>query len=92
MGVEYSLLNQTKREQLTFAYMPVGRKREIAGNPASAALVAWYMLEHPQDEIRFVSDSDGEWPFKVRNRDETFGYLDVTNSLAVFKRYQKYLA
>ncbi len=56
MGVYYTLVNLTKKEQICFENLPVANKREIAGNPASAAIVSWYLLENAGDTIFFVGD------------------------------------
>lgn len=62
MGTGYILINQTKREQITFAHLPATTAREIAGQPSAAAVVAWYMLHNQGDQITFMSDTHGEWP------------------------------
>ena len=62
MGVGYILVNQTKCEQVTFAHLPANTAQEIAGQPAAAAVVAWYLLHNQGDQIAFVSDTYGEWP------------------------------
>ncbi len=81
MGVEYQLVNQTKKEIISFSHLPVGKMRELSGNPVSAAMVTWYMLKNQGDMIQFVSDSNGEWPFSEGDPNDMFQYKDVTNSL-----------
>lgn len=78
MGVEYILVNLTKREQISFIHMAGSKMRELAGNPAQAAVVTWYMLNNRGDEIQFVSDSDGEWPFRHGQRGDKDHFQDVT--------------
>jgi hypothetical protein len=69
MGVGYILVNQTKCEQITFAHLPANTAREIAGQPVAAAVVAWYLLHNQGDQIAFVSDTHGEWPFPGKKPD-----------------------
>lgn len=78
MGVEYTLINLTKREQISFIHMAGSKMRELAGNPAQAAVVTWYMLHNQGDEIQFVSDSYGEWPFRRGQRGDELQFRDVT--------------
>lgn len=56
MALQYELVNATKRERLSLSALPGRTKHDIAGNPAAAAIVAWYMMEHPRDRITFVTD------------------------------------
>jgi len=81
MGVLYTLVNQTKKETINFSHLPVGKMREIAGNPASAAVVAWYLLTNPGDDIQFVSDTYDDWPFISGKRDDYLNYPDKTEQL-----------
>ncbi len=92
MGVYYILVNQTRREQIDFIHIPVGTKREIAGNPVSAAMVAWYLLEHLGDEIAFITDCDGDWPFKTGKRADLILYPDRTEELVLSLVHQGILA
>ena len=78
MGVCYSLVNRTRRELIVFAHIPAHKKRELAGNPISAAVTTWYLLEHRGDQIGFVSDEDGDWPFETGSAIELSGYAEVT--------------
>jgi len=57
MGVGYFLVNLSKHEQITFAHLPVNTAKEICGNPVSAAIVSWYLIQHVNDSIRFVEDN-----------------------------------
>lgn len=74
MSVEYILINKSKKQQIAFYHLPVGKAKEISGNPVSAAIVTWYLLKNSGDEIRFISYDDSA--FK-----DTFEYLDVTDSI-----------
>ena len=62
MEAYYTLVNLTKREQISFEKLPVAKRHEIAGNPASAAIVSWYLLENSGDKIGFVCDDDSSFP------------------------------
>ena len=81
MGVGYILVNQTRREQVMFLHVAASKAREIAGNPAAAAITAWYLLQNAGDSIAFVSDTYGEWPFPTGCRDDLHDYVDVTARL-----------
>lgn len=74
MGVEYVLINRSKKQQVAFYHLPVGKAKEISGNPVSAAIVTWYLLNNSGDEIQFISYEDPA--FK-----EIFDFLDVTDSV-----------
>ena len=63
MGIEFELVNQTKKELISFCHLNGSKKRELAGGSAQSALVTWYLLQNQGDEIQFVSDSDSDWPF-----------------------------
>ncbi len=78
MSVEYILVNQTKKEIISFIHMNGSKKRELAGNAPQAAVVTWYLIENQGDLIQFISDTYGEWPFKSGSRDELCSYNDVT--------------
>lgn len=79
MSVGYTLVNATRREQIAFRHLPASSKREIAGHPAAAAVVAWYLLEHPGDAIAFVNDHDDAWPFAIGAFDDLSDYADMTD-------------
>lgn len=81
MGVEYILVNKTKKEFISFAHLNGSKMREITGNPAQSAIVSWYLLSNQGDEIQFVSDTYNDWPFKSGNRKEAWNYLDKTEDL-----------
>lgn len=83
MGVEYILVNQTRRELISFAHIPAAKKRELAGCPISAAITTWYLLEHAGDSIAFVSDTYGEWPFKSGTPGDISAYRDVTDEVVL---------
>jgi hypothetical protein len=52
--------------------------RELAGNPAQAALVTWYLLNNQGDSIQFLSDTYDDWPFSSGQRNDVTAYEDVT--------------
>ena len=58
MGTTYTLVNETKKECITYAHLPASGAREIAGCPAAASISTWYLLRNLGDTIRFVSDQD----------------------------------
>ncbi|WNO11656.1 hypothetical protein [Teredinibacter sp. KSP-S5-2] len=79
MGVEYVLVNQSKKEVISFSHLNGSKKRELAGNPPQSAIVTWYLLENQGDLIQFVSDTFGEWPFLKGSSKDVQTYKDVTN-------------
>ena len=83
MGAEYVLVNQTKKEQVSFAHLNGAKLRELVGNAAQSAIVTWYLLNNQGDEIQFVSDTYNDWPFKTGGRDEAFKYPDRTDELVM---------
>lgn len=80
MGVEYSLVNISKREYISFEHMAGSKARELAGNPAQAAVVTWYLLHNQGDAIQFVSDTYGEWPFSSGQPSDISQFKDVTST------------
>lgn len=82
MALQYELVNATKSERLSLAVLAGRTKHDIAGNPAAAAIVAWYMMEHPRDRITFVTDDIGDthpaWPLRGVTKAELERYRDVT--------------
>jgi hypothetical protein len=81
MGVGYLLINNTRSECITFAHLPASKACELAGNPVAAAVTTWYLLEHCGDQIAFVSDTYGEWPFSNGKREDLSEYTDMTNAV-----------
>ncbi|MEP2446811.1 MAG: hypothetical protein ABJI69_06250 [Balneola sp.] len=81
MGVSYILVNYTKKEYVIFDKVPASKARELAGNPASAAISTWYMLNNIGDDISFISDTHNEWPFPEGSRDDLVNYKEVTNEI-----------
>lgn len=81
MGVEYTLVNETKKEIISFVHLNGSKKRELTGNPAQAAIVTWYLLNNQGDEIQFVSDSYEDWPFQSGSKEEAWNYPDKTEEL-----------
>ena len=80
MGVWYRLVNVSKGEQITFHQLPTQKPCELAGNPASAAIVCWYLLKNAGDRIGFVSDDLAEWPFDSSSLAASRDFPDVTES------------
>ncbi|WP_431484689.1 hypothetical protein [Pseudomonas solani] len=56
MSVSYTLWNATKRERISFMHINASTAREIAGQPAAAAIVAWYLIQNPGDEISILPE------------------------------------
>lgn len=81
MGVGYALVNHSRAEIIGFAHIPASMKRELAGHAVAAAIVTWYLLEHPGDAIAFVSDTHDDWPFPSGNRADLAAYTDVTDTV-----------
>lgn len=79
MSVTYQLVNVTKRERIIFDRLPVWTILEITGNPASAAIVTWYLFQNSGDRIGFVPIEYEEWPFETGSYEESNDYVDVTN-------------
>ena len=79
MGVGHILVNRTRREQIMFMHVGASSAREIAGNPAAAAITTWYLLQHPGDDISFVTDTLGDWPFLSGSRSDLHSYAEVTD-------------
>lgn len=75
MGIYHTLVNLTKKERISFAKLPVSKEREIAGNPAAAAIVAWYLLRNSGDSIGFFGD-ESESPFPGINYRDICKYPD----------------
>jgi hypothetical protein len=78
MSVGNYLVNASRREAIYFNNVDASTRAEIAGSPAAAAIVAWYMLTHQGDQISFVSDANSDWPFARGSRDDLRNYPDVT--------------
>ena len=81
MGVSYSLVNNSRREVIVYQHLPASSKKEIAGCAEAAAVVAWYMLEHPGDEVAFVDDIYGRWPFRTGSAGDLVGFREVTDEV-----------
>lgn len=81
MGVEYTLVNETKKEMVSFAHLNGSKKKELTGNHAQSAIVTWYLLKNQGDQIQFVSDTLGEWPFDSGNRSSALSYPDRTDDI-----------
>jgi hypothetical protein len=79
MGVGYQLVNQMKKEVISYSHIPATNARELAGNPVAAAITSWYLLQHQGDEIAFVSDTYDDWPFPSGSKQDMKGNRDVTD-------------
>ena len=66
------------RDDLLLSH-PGVQKKELAGNPVSAAIVTWYLLENSGDDIAFISDSDDDWPFSAGARTDLGSYTEITD-------------
>ncbi|MDF1837982.1 MAG: hypothetical protein P1V35_08940, partial [Planctomycetota bacterium] len=73
-----NLINYTKREQIQFIHIPATKKNELVGCPSATMITTRYMLDNLGDQISFVSDTDGEWPFPGGDHQDQFAYPDVT--------------
>ena len=85
MGVAFAMFNFTKREVVRLAHLPGNTAREIAGDPATAAVVAWYMLRNGGDHISMIGDDElsgfgGVWRYPVP-REELATYPDRTGAV-----------
>ena len=78
MGVEYELVNFTKKERISYAHLAGSKMRELAGNPAQAAITTWYLINNQGDNIQFVSDTYDDWPFPEGKRGDQFSFSDKT--------------
>lgn len=74
MGVGYLLVNRTRAQKIAFLHLPASKAKELAGNPVTAAVTTWYLLQHLGDEITFVSDTDGSLA-------DAAEYVDVTDDI-----------
>lgn len=81
MGVGYLLVNNTRGEKVTFAHIPASKANELVGNPATAAITTWYLLHNRGDQIAFVSDTDGVWPFLTGSLMDLAKYKDMTDEV-----------
>ncbi len=72
-------LNRTKCKQVTFSKLPAVKAREIAGNPAAAAITARYLLKNFGDAIAFVSDELEVLPFDSGSLCDSRNFPDMTD-------------
>lgn len=79
MSVNYSLINETKKERITFSKLPTSTKNEIVRNGVSARIVTFYLINNLGDIIRFAPDvyEDNEWPLDVTGA-ESCKFTEVT--------------
>lgn len=78
MSAGYELVNQTKKERITYAHLEGSKARELAGNPCQASVTTWYLLKNQGDEIQFLSDTYDDWPFTSGKRGDQHSYPDKT--------------
>lgn len=69
-----------REEDPLFARLPVSTKREIAGNPVSAAAVSGYLLEHAGDAVAFIRDASGHRPFASGSLDGLRGHAEAADA------------
>ncbi|SFS76328.1 hypothetical protein [Paenibacillus sp. BC26] len=69
MGQNYVLINNSKKELIGLAHLPASKARELIGNPVTAAITTWYLLQNSGDNILFVEEERVEE-----------GFIDVTNN------------
>lgn len=81
MGIQYILVNETKKEIISFIHLNGNKKKELAGNVAQSAIVTWYLLNNQGDLIQFVSDMRLDWPFESGDRHALWSYPDKTSEL-----------
>ena len=79
MGLQYNLVNQTKKERIEFGgHISAGKASELVTYPPAAAIVTWYLLQNPGDLISFVDDHGESWPFPEGTWKDHLHYRDVT--------------
>lgn len=81
MGLGFVLVNHTRAEVVSYAHLPASKARELAGNPITAAVTTWYLLQHRPDRVAFVSDTEGDWPFPSGSPADLHLYTDVTEQV-----------
>lgn len=69
VGVEYILVDQAKKEMISFLHLNGSTMRELAGKAAQFSIVTWYLLNNQRDAIQFVSDTYDDWLFKTGSRE-----------------------
>jgi hypothetical protein len=58
VGTWCVLWNSTKRERIAFEHVAATTPREVAGNPAASAIVAWYLIQNPGDQISVLTEGN----------------------------------
>jgi hypothetical protein len=83
MGVGYCLINNTKKECISYIHIPANTAKELTGNPVAAAITSWYLLKNSGDEIGFVPDQYNEknWTYKDVSEKEILNYKDLTDEI-----------
>ena len=73
MGECCELVNFTRHERVSGLHLGCATPHEWAWNPAASIVVAWYMLNHRGDDVRFVGDYQDD----EHSRRNTSGFEDV---------------
>lgn len=83
MGVQYILVNFTKKEKIDFTHLGQTTKRVLSGSSENSAIVTWYMIENIGDRISMIPDQYEKWLFFEDSEDNVFSenYKDVTNKI-----------
>lgn len=81
MSAGYSLVNQTKKELISFLHINATTLKELVRSPVSSSIVTWYLLHNQGDDIHFVSDTYDDWPFSSGSRSDLSRYRDITETL-----------
>lgn len=55
---------------ISYAHLPASKAKELTGNPVTAAITTWYLLNNIGDQISFVDEENVEED-----------YRDVTSSI-----------
>jgi hypothetical protein len=74
MSTSYYLVNDTKKEIISFLHLPVSTLREITGNPVSSAICTWYIAMNTNDKISLLSEH------KI-SKDQIENYTDQTDKI-----------
>jgi hypothetical protein len=78
MGLGYYLVNWSKKEWVLYDHIGATTARELARDPAAAAITTWYLLMHLDDRVAFVTDSYDDWPFPDGSKADLALYREVT--------------
>ena len=72
MGTTYILINESKKEMISFTHLP-SKKLELAGNVATSSITTWYMLKNTGDQISFIPDYEDQKDY--------LDYKDITEEI-----------